>query len=192
MQSVSTFAVGLRRYHPKKNSRLTRTALWAFILQSIRRSYWRFVSPMPLQVAVGCTLKWMASCSLLVRQDNGRLLSHLKMEFKEEALLCPSSCSWAHATATSHSRNCNVCFRPVWVDTDYWTAFLLRMIPGSIDGRRWYRLHFAVRVSCLLRLCRIPMRYISHPQRNCYFAVTLPLCCRQCELTLSRQSQGSQ
>ena len=38
---------------------------------------------------------------------------------------------------------------------------------------------------CLLQLCIKPMRYIYHPQSNCYFAITLPLCCRPCELTLN-------
>ena len=69
--------------------------------------------------------------------------------------------------------------------TNCWLAFFLWMISWSINGRRWYRLHFAIRVSCLLKLCIKPMRYIYHPQRNCYFAVTLTLCCCPCELTLT-------
>ena len=61
----------------------------------------------------------------------------------EEEVLSPSSCSWVHATATLR-------FSPVWVDTDCWIAFFLRMMPALIDGRRWYRLHFAVRGGYLL------------------------------------------
>ena len=68
-------------------------------LQCIWRSYMRFLS-----------LKWTASCSPLELQDSGRLLSQLRMEFKEEALLWLSSCSWAHATATSRFRNGNLAF----------------------------------------------------------------------------------
>ena len=105
-----------------------------------------------LQVAVGCKTKWKATCSRLGSQDSGKLLSQLRMEFEEEALLWQPEYSWAQAT--SRSRKGNV-------------AFLL-MIPASIDGRRWYRLHFTIRVSCLLKLCIKPMRYIYHPQRNCY------------------------
>ena len=40
-----------------------------------------------LQVAVDCTPKWTATCSRLGRQDSGRLLSQLRMECDEEALL---------------------------------------------------------------------------------------------------------
>ena len=59
-----------------------------------------------LQVAVGFTPKWTATCSRLGRQDSGRFLSRLRMEF-EETLFWQSSCSWADATATLR-------FRPGW------------------------------------------------------------------------------
>ena len=54
--------------------------------------------------------KWTATCSRLLRQDCGRLLlSQLRMKF-EEVLFWPSSCSWAHATATPRSSNGNGAF----------------------------------------------------------------------------------
>ena len=75
-----------------------------------------------------------------------------------EAFLWPSICSWAHATATSRSRNCNVAFSSCVSWHRQLDSVFLRLIPESIDGRRWYRLHFTVRVRCLQQLCMKPMR----------------------------------
>ena len=73
---------------------------------------------------------WTATCSRLGRQDSGRHLPQLRMEFEEETSLRSSSCSWAHATVTWR-------FRPVWVDTDYWIAFF---ITDDTGDNRWQTL----------------------------------------------------
>ena len=39
--------------------------------------------------------------------------------------------------------------------------------------------------SCFKLFCIKPMRYIYHPQRDCYLDVKSSVCCRLCELTLS-------
>ena len=72
--------------------------MWAFILQFIWRSYWHFVSQSTV-IALGCTPKWTATCSRLGRQDSGKFLSQLRMEW-------PSSC------LQLSTRNCNVAFSP--------------------------------------------------------------------------------
>ena len=123
--------------------------------------------------------KWTATCSRLGRQDSGSRKS------TGAYWQWPSSSNWAHATARSRSRN----FKVTFSSCVSWHRLLdsvlfFRMIPASIDGRCWYWLYFAVRVICLLQLSTKPMRYIYHPQHNCYFSVILPLCCRPCELTL--------
>ena len=41
-----------------------------------------------------------------------------------------------------------------------------------------------VRVCCFLRFCIKPMRYIYHPQLDCYLVVVNSDCSRPCELTL--------
>ena len=88
-----------------------------------------------LQVAVGCTPMWTATSTRLGCQDSGRLLSQLRMEFEEEALLWPFDYSWAHATARRVLATATLRCRPVWFDTDCWIAFFFADDTG-INRRR--------------------------------------------------------
>ena len=60
-----------------------------------------------------------------------------------------------------------------------------RLFCGSYRRLRWHRLQVVVRVCCFLRFCIKPMRYIYHPQLDCYIVVVNSDCSRPCELTLS-------
>ena len=116
----------------------------AFILQFLRRSFWRICHRSRLQVAVGCAWRWTTICSRLERHDSGRLLSQLRMEFEEEeALLWPSSCSSAHATETSRSRNCTAAFWSCVFTPTAGRRFLL-MMPAFFDG-----------TDCICRSCEL-------------------------------------
>ena len=72
-----------------------------------------------LQVAVGCTPKWTATCSPLGRQDSCRLPSQLRMEFEEEAQVPFGSGRPAAVEHTQLKRRvlatATLCFRPVLV-----------------------------------------------------------------------------
>ena len=144
--------------------------MWVFILQFIRRLYWYFVS-----------LKSTASCRWMHAQVDGNLQSTRASKIAADFYL-----SWEWSFKKKHCCSCpatveqkqlqrrvpatTLRFRPVWVVTYCWIAFfvfVLRMIPASIDGRRWYQLHLTVCVSFLLQLCIKQMRYNYHPQRNC-------------------------
>ena len=129
-----------------------------------------------LQVAVGCTPKWTDTCSRPRRQESGRLLFHRLLLKKKHCCGRPDAVEHTQlkrrvlATATLR-------FRPVCVDTDCWIAFFA---DDTGVSRRQTLIHTAFCRSCelLTELCIKPMRYVYHPQRNCYFVVTLPLCCR--------------
>ena len=122
--------------------------------------------------------KWTAICS--------RLRGGISAEFYlswEWSLKKKHKCLLAVAVQLHLStRNCNIAFS----FCVSWHRLLdSAFFVDDTDGRHWYRLHFAVRVSYLLQFCIKPMRYIYYTQRNCYFAAALPLRYRPCELTLT-------
>ena len=82
-------------------------------------------------------------------------------------------------------RNCTVAITPCVSWLDCWSATFLRIIPATTWRLRWHRLQVGVRVCCFLRFCIEPMRYIYHPQLDCYLVVVNSECIRPCELTLS-------
>ena len=152
--------------------------MWAVILQFIRRSHWCFVS-----------LKSNPSCSWLQAQVDGNLQSTRASRYQQTSISFENEVAVQRQLST---RNCNVAFSQLQrcvfflceLTLTAGFSFFADDTGVNIDGRRWCRLHFAVRVSCSLQLCIKLMKYIYQPQRNCYFAVTLPLCCRPSELTL--------
>ena len=125
-----------------------------------------------LQVVVDFTLEWMATCSRLGCKNNGWEWS-VKKHCRGRLAAAEHTQLLCHVLATA-------ILRVSWhrqLDSVFCRWYRRQ---STVD---WCRILFAVCVSCLLQLCIKPMRYIYHPQSNCYFTVTLPLCCRPCEPT---------
>ena len=59
-----------------------------------------------------------------------------------------------------------------------------RIIPATTSRLNCSSRQVVARVCCFLRFCIKPMRYIYHPQLDCYLVAVNSDCSRPCELTL--------
>ena len=73
-----------------------------------------------------------------------------------------------------------------WLDC--WSATFFRIIPATTSRLNCSSRQVVARVCCFLRFCIKPMRYIYHPQLDCYLVAVNSDCSRPCELTLSGES----
>ena len=74
--------------------------------------------------------------------------------------------------------------RPVWVDSTAGQRLFLDHIPATTSQLNCSSRQVVARVYCFLRFCIKPMRYIYHPQLDCYLVTVNRDCSRSCELTL--------
>ena len=70
-----------------------------------------------------------------------------------------------------------------WLDC--WSATFFRIIPATTSRLNCSSRQVVARVCCFLRFFIKPMRYIYHPQLDCYLVAVISDCSRPCELSLS-------
>ena len=150
-------------------------------------SHGRFVSVYYAvhQTLVSAFLHVEANCNLQLAAHSSGLRIAAYFWLSVAVLLQLRKCDMNVFTFFFNSRNCNVAFTLCVSCLDCWSALFKQMILAFTRRLRWYQLQVAIRVSCFKRSCTKTMRYIYHPQRDCYLDVKPTVCCRPCELTLS-------